>query len=82
MVFMLAVTLVTSVSLFSGNTAVTAEESMLWAFLLGPVTGSYILVAVVAFVTGILVSVVAQKYRNRKRAIRKGDRDGKRTSQR
>ena len=82
MVFMLAVTLVTSVSLFSGNTAVTAEESMLGAFLLGPVTGSYILVAVVAFVTGILVSVVAQKYRNRKRAIRKGDRDGKRTSQR
>ncbi len=60
MVFLLTVV----IHVFSGESAAEAGYSVMGAFLLGPETGGYILVAVLAFLIGILVTLLTQRYRN------------------
>ena len=59
----LVCTLVVLICNLPASPGVKADYTNYGAFLLGPETGGYVLVAVLAFLAGILVSFLAQKYR-------------------
>ena len=63
--------LTTAISLLSSDSKTEAGYSVMGAFLLGPETGGYILVALIAFLAGILLTVLALKYRKLKAAKKK-----------
>lgn len=62
---LLMVSLVAAISSFSGTDTAGQPYSVMGAFLLGPRTGGYVLVAVIAFVIGILVAELARYFRKK-----------------
>ena len=64
-VCLLLVSLVAAISAFSGAGTTAQTYSVMCAFLLGPQTGGYVLVAVIAFVIGILVAELGRYFRKR-----------------
>ena len=64
-VCLLLVSLVAAISAFSGAGTTAQTYSVMGAFLLGPQTGGYVLVAVIAFVIGILVAELGRYFRKR-----------------
>ncbi len=63
---LLLVSLVVLISGFAGTGVTTQTYSVMGAFLLGPQTGGYILVAVIAFVIGILVAEMTRYLRQKR----------------
>ncbi len=69
--FVVGFLLVGLLSYYSG-TGVDAVGQSYGSFLLFPDAGGYVLVAVVAFVLGVLITVAAGRYRNRKDSVEQG----------
>ena len=62
---MLTVVLVSVVSVLSGVYGVNSQRSVYGSFLISEETGGYILVAIIAFTLGVIVTLLTQKYRRR-----------------
>jgi putative copper export protein len=62
----LLVALTACISIFSGSGGSPVSESVYGSFLLSAEAGGYVLVAVLAFICGIIASVLAEKIRKKK----------------
>ena len=67
----LSLALLTMIASFPGS-GVPVRSTALGAFLLGPETGGYVIVALAAFALGIVFSVIALRKRSRRAKERRG----------
>ena len=63
----MVMTLVSVVSVLSENVGTNSIHSVYGSFLIAEAAGGYVIVALIAFISGVLITHVAQKYRDRKK---------------
>lgn len=61
-----------SITVMPGRTAVTSAGSVYGSFLLSREAGGYVLIALIAFVLGVAVTLLCQRYRKRKTSHKEG----------
>ena len=66
--------LISTIALIKGSSAESADVSVYGSFILGEEAGGYILVALLAFILGVVVTILCRNYTNKK-----GENDEKRT---
>lgn len=71
-VIALFIALISVIAFLKGGSAETADVSVYGSFVLGKEAGGYILVALLAFILGVAVTILCQNYKKKK-----GDRGEK-----
>lgn len=66
MTIMLTMALVTVISVITGDSGAHSSQSVYGSSLIAEEAGGYVIVAVISFVIGVLVTYITQKYRRNK----------------